>query len=87
MSKVQVITTDPSNLFLIKSTINPIAEVQSIKPANLISAKNVNYVARIDIIEHLPFRIRFLGIGVNTYDTTNAPPIGTAIIGYSNYIL
>jgi hypothetical protein len=86
MAKSTIITNDPTNLFLIKSTINPIAEVASIKPANLIVAENTNYVARIDIIEELPFRIRILA-SLDMYDNSRGAPIGTAIIGYSNYIL
>jgi hypothetical protein len=86
MAKSQVITNDPTNLFMIRSTINPIAEIASIKPANLITAENTNFVSRIDIIENLPFRIRFLDV-FDTYDASRAAPIGTAVIGYSNYIL
>jgi len=86
MAQSRVITNDPTNLFLIRSTINPIAEVASIKPANLITAENTNYVARIDIIEELPFRIRILP-ALDMYDSSRGAAIGTAIIGYSNYIL
>ncbi len=87
MAKTQVITTDNSNLFFIKSTVNPIGEVQSILPANFVNAKNIKYVARIDVVEHLPFRVRFSAIGLDTYDRGNPAAIGLAIIGYSNYIL
>jgi hypothetical protein len=76
-----------SNLLLIQKTINPIAEVDGIYPANFVNAKNVKYISRIDVVEHLPFRVRFSAIGLDTYDRSNPAAIGIAIIGYSNYIL
>jgi hypothetical protein len=38
----------------------------------------------VKINEVLPFRIKFINMGVTGY---SVPPIGIAIIGYSNYIL
>jgi hypothetical protein len=35
----------------------------------------------------LPFRIRFRSVDIAGYSSQNPPPIGIAIIGYSNYIL
>jgi hypothetical protein len=35
----------------------------------------------------LPFRIRFINIGIPSYGPGNVPPIGIAVIGFSNYIL
>lgn len=87
MAKTQVITTDSPNILFIQRTLNPIAEVESILPANFVNAKNVKYVARIDVVEQLPFRVRFSNIGLDTYDRGNPAAIGMAIIGYSNYIL
>jgi len=82
-----VISEYQPNLFFVQKTINPIAEVDGIYPANFVNAKNVKYVSRIDVVEHLPFRIRFSAIGLDTYDRGNPAAIGIAIIGYSNYIL
>jgi hypothetical protein len=35
----------------------------------------------------LPFRVRFINIGVIGYSPDNPAPIGIAVIGLSNYIL
>ena len=70
------------------STINPIAEVANIFPS--VGYKNiygVNFVSRIDVVEHLPFKIRLSAIGLEGYDRGNPAGVGIAIIGYSNYIL
>jgi hypothetical protein len=70
------------------STKNPIAEVQNVfPPEGYRNFYNVKYVSRVDVIEHLPFRIRFSGIGLEGYDRANPASVGIAIIGYSNYIL
>jgi hypothetical protein len=37
--------------------------------------------------ETLPFRVRFTNIGIPSYGPGNVPPIGIAVIGFSNYIL
>ena len=39
------------------------------------------------IKEQLPFRVRFINIGIESYGPNNPPPIGIAIIGFNNYIL
>jgi hypothetical protein len=75
------------NLLLIQRTLNPIAEVDGIDYVNFVNAKNVKYVSRIDVVEHLPFKVRFSAIGLDTYERGNPAGVGIAIIGYSNYIL
>lgn len=35
----------------------------------------------------IPFRVKFTTIGIEGYGPNNVPPIGIAVIGYSNYIL
>lgn len=35
----------------------------------------------------VPFRVKFTTIGIESYGPNNIPPIGIAVIGYSNYIL
>lgn len=52
----------------------PIVEIQSPKKS-------------VDIIEVLPFRIRFTNIGIPSYLPPNIAPIGIAIVGFNNYIL
>ncbi len=41
----------------------------------------------VKINEVLPFRVRFTTITVPGYSSTNVPPIGIQVIGYSNYII
>jgi hypothetical protein len=41
----------------------------------------------IRIKQDLPFRIKFMNIGISSYGPSNVPPIGIAIIGFNNYIL
>ena len=41
----------------------------------------------VSITSLLPFRVRFVNIGINAYGPDNPAPIGIAIIGYSNYVL
>lgn len=41
-------------------------------------------LGHVRINEVLPFRVKFINIGVGGY---SVPPIGIAIIGYNNYIL
>lgn len=43
-----------------------------------------NYV---HINEVLPFRVKFINIGIEAYGPNNVPPIPLQVIGYSNYIL
>jgi hypothetical protein len=42
---------------------------------------------RISINEVLPFRVKFINIGIEAYGPNNVPPIPLQVIGYSNYIL
>jgi hypothetical protein len=35
----------------------------------------------------LPFRVKFINIGIESYGPNNPPPIGIAVIGFNNYIL
>jgi len=39
------------------------------------------------IVSILPFRIKFINVGIMTYSADNPAPIGIAVIGFSNYIL
>jgi hypothetical protein len=43
------------------------------------------FTSRIDDV--LPFRVKFINIGVPSYNPDFPPPIGIAIIGVNNYIL
>jgi len=39
------------------------------------------------IEEVLPFRVRFVNLGIEAYGPENPPPVGVAVIGFNNYIL
>jgi hypothetical protein len=41
----------------------------------------------VDVSQDLPFRVKFISIGIESYGPNNPPPIGIAIIGFNNYIL
>jgi len=41
----------------------------------------------VRINEALPFRVRFINIGITGYGPNNPAPIGIAVIGLNNYIL
>lgn len=41
----------------------------------------------VKVKEDLPFRVKFINIGIPSYGNFNVPPIGIAIIGFNNYIL
>jgi hypothetical protein len=43
--------------------------------------------AKVDLEYTLPFRVRFINIGIEGYGPNNPAPIGIAVIGLNNYIL
>ena len=49
--------------------------------------KIINKPINVKVEDTLPFRIKFINIGIDGYGPNNPPPIGIAVIGYSNYIL
>lgn len=49
------------------------------------SIKNVEINTRV--AETLPFRVKFINIGIEGYGPDNPPPVGLAVIGFNNYIL
>ena len=50
-------------------------------------AKFVDVKNNVKITELLPFRVKFVNIGVEAYGPGNAAPIGIAIIGLNNYVM
>jgi len=60
--------------------------VGSIKDKDYGNAKIIDMSGNVKIKEVLPFRIRFVNIGIEGYGPNNVPPIGIAIIAYNNYI-
>lgn len=41
----------------------------------------------VSITSLLPFRVRFVNIGIESYGPDNVPPIGIAVIGFNNYVI
>jgi hypothetical protein len=41
----------------------------------------------VTINEVLPFRVKFINVGIEGYSANNVPPIPLQVIGFSNYIL
>lgn len=39
------------------------------------------------INQTIPFRVKFINIGIDPHGPNNVPGIGIQVIGYSNYIL
>lgn len=50
-------------------------------------AKPINKPLNVKVEPVLPFRIKFVNIGIEGYGPNNVPPIGIAVVGYNNYIL
>jgi hypothetical protein len=48
----------------------------------------IQYSAPLTLVESvLPFRVRFITIGIEGYSSNNPPGIGIQVIGYSNWII
>jgi len=58
--------------------------VKSIKDKDYFISKIEQDAGTVKINEVLPFRVKFINMGISGY---TVPPIGIAIIGYNNYIL
>ena len=53
----------------------------------VIKVNNVCKKRQATVLYDLPFKIRITNITVPSYNPSNVPPIGIAIIGFNNYIL
>jgi hypothetical protein len=62
-----------------------VASIKEEKPLKIKFGSGTNYKSSIE--EVLPFRIKFMSIGLNAYGPGNAAPIGIAIIGLNNYVM
>lgn len=67
--------------------LESLKRVKTIKTSNypIFNIKKSKQVTNIEPV--LPFRIKFVNIGVPAYGPGNIPPIGIAVIGINNYIL
>jgi hypothetical protein len=62
-------------------------KTRSITLENYSITKIVPETRVVRINDVLPFRIRFINVGIEGYSSTNLPPIPLQVIGFSNYIL
>lgn len=70
------------------------AVIRDVKPINAKfidvrgrSQKITYSTNRSKITEVLPFRVKFINIGIDAYGPNNPAPIGIAVVGYNNYVL
>ena len=72
-----------------KAVISNIQEhkVGFIKTTDFYTAKISYGKPKVTINSVLPFRVKFINIGIGGYGPNNPAPIGIAIIGVNNYIL
>lgn len=61
--------------------------VGSIDTVNNGTAKFIDVKSNVKFTELLPFRVKFINIGIEAYGPGNAAPIGIAIIGLNNYVM
>jgi hypothetical protein len=60
---------------------------RSVKNSGFFRSK-INYKGRNVKINHtLPFKVKFINIGIQPYGVGNAAPIGIAVIGRNNYVM
>lgn len=62
-------------------------KVASINTVKNGTAKFIDVKGSIKFTELLPFRVKFINIGIEAYGPGNAAPIGIAIIGLNNYVM
>jgi hypothetical protein len=74
---------DETKTSTLKNINYSISKVKNIKHSTEIVEKS----NKANVIEMLPFRVRFKTIGIPGYSSNNPAPIGIAVIGLNNYIL
>jgi len=67
--------------------VESLNKVKSIKSLNypILDIKKTKQVTSIQ--EVVPFRVKFINVGIPGYSRNNPAPIGIAVIGFTNYIL
>lgn len=60
---------------------------RSIKNIRFYNAKITHKHGNVKINHNLPFRVKFINVGIQAYGRGNAAPIGIAIIGVNNYVM
>jgi hypothetical protein len=61
--------------------------VKFVKNSNSFNSKIKFVPGKVRINETIPFKVKFINIGIQSYTRNNAAPIGIAIIGVSNYVM
>lgn len=59
----------------------------SIKTVDSYKSKIYDFPYKAKVSYSLPFRVKFINVGVPGYGPNNPAPIGIAVIGLNNYIL
>jgi hypothetical protein len=70
---------------VILQTDNNVVRKISAKDYGIINIGRTNRVVKVN--EVLPFRVKFMNVGLTSYGPNNPAPIGIAIVGFNNYIL
>lgn len=60
---------------------------RSIKNSDFYRSKIKYKNGNVKINHTLPFKVKFINIGIQTYGQGNGAPIGIAIIGLNNYVM
>lgn len=60
---------------------------KSIKNSDFFRSKITYKKGNVKINQTLPFKVKFINIGIQTYGQGNAAPIGIAVIGLNNYVM
>jgi hypothetical protein len=61
--------------------------LRSIKNSRFYNSKISHKSGHVKINHNLPFRVKFINVGIRAYGRGNAAPIGIAIIGVNNYVM
>lgn len=60
---------------------------KNIKTSDFSKSKITYKNGNVKIKQTLPFKVKFINIGIQAYGFGNAAPIGIAVIGVNNYVM
>lgn len=60
---------------------------KSIKTSDFSKSRITQKNGNVKISHTLPFKVKFINIGIPSFGTGNSAPIGIAIIGLNNYVM
>jgi len=60
---------------------------RSIKLADFFNSKIKYKSGNVKISHTLPFKVKFINIGIASYSSSQPAPIGIAVIGVNNYVM